>query len=259
MLTIAVRAATKAGDLIIKKAENIDDITITSKGKNDFVTEVDMQAEKEIFYHLQKAYPDHALLSEESGLIGNEDSEYLWIIDPLDGTNNFIHGLPHYCVSIALKHRGKIEVAVIYNPNLDQLFTASRGDGAQLNGKRLRASSRKSFQGCLFSASYGYNDQAFKPSYLDALREIKKDISGLRYSGSLALDLAYVSAGFYDAAWTTTSKPWDIAAASLLIKEAGGLVSEINGGINHLETGRLIAGNPKLVSKLIQSFAPHLV
>ena len=259
MLTIATRAAIKAGDLILKKADQLEDVVVTKKGKNDYVTDVDLQSEKEIFYHLQKAYPDHAFLSEESGLSGNEASDYLWVIDPLDGTNNFIHGVPHYCISIALQIRGKVELGVIYNPNLNQLFTASRGDGAQLNGKRIRISDKKTFSGCLFSASFGCDTSTFKPSYIDALSSLKQEISGLRYSGSLALDLAYAASGFYDATWATSSKLWDIAAASIIIKEAGGLVSEINGGLKPLDSGKIIAGNPKLVSKLTQIFAPHLI
>jgi myo-inositol-1(or 4)-monophosphatase len=259
MLNIAIRAATKAGELIIKKSEDLTDITVQDKGKNNFVTNVDIQAEKEILYHLQKAYPDHAILSEESGHMGNKDSDHLWVIDPLDGTNNFIHGVPHYCVSIALEVKGRTEVAVIYNPNINHLFTAARGDGAQLNGKRIRVSNRKNLTGAIFSAPVNNNKKVFKDSYYSLLEKLKEDISGFRYSGSLALDLAYVGAGYYDAAWTMSSQKWDIAAASLIIKEAGGLISEINGGIDYQNTGRVIAGSPKVVSKIIQQFTPHLV
>ena len=258
MLNIAVRAATKAGELIIKKSEDLADLTIKEKGTNDFVTNVDIQAEKEVIYHLKKAYPDHAFLSEESGYSGNENSDFLWIIDPLDGTNNFIHGIPHYCVSIALQVKGRTEVSVIYNPNLNQLFTASRGDGAQLNGKRIRVSNKTNLKGAILSAPVTRNVKILKNSYYSEIEELKKSISGLRYSGSLALDLSYVGAGFYDATWTMTSNKWDIAAALLIVREAGGLVSDITGGLDYEKTGRVIAGTPKIISKIIQKIAPHI-
>lgn len=249
MLNIAIRAARKAGDVILRKLEQIDNISYTEKSPNDFVTEVDVLAEKEVLYHLQKAYPDHSFLSEEAGLIGDPDAEFQWIIDPIDGTNNFMHGLPHFCTSIALKHKSRIVQAVIYNPNTDQLFTASLGSGAQLNGRRIRVSKRKSLNGTLIGASPNKMHQSDIGFNIDLF---SNKISGFRYGGSLALDLAYVGAGYLDACWSTHAKPWDIAAGILIVKEAGGMTCEFDGGENYLQSGNLITGNPKLVAQIMR-------
>jgi myo-inositol-1(or 4)-monophosphatase len=258
MLNIAIRAARKAGNLILRESDKLDTLSISDKGYNDFVSEVDLASENEIIHQLQSAYPNHGILSEEKGYVGNPESDYLWIIDPLDGTNNFIHGIPHYCVSIGLQHQNKIILGVIYNPNLDHLFYASKGDGAQLNSRRIRVAQRQELKGCLFSASYGLTTNRFKNTYKKVMSEMKPQIAGFRYSGSLALDLAYVAAGFYDASWTTSSKAWDIAAAAILIQEAGGVVTEINGGSQYMKSGRILAGNPKIVTKLINTLSPTL-
>ncbi|MCF6775739.1 inositol monophosphatase [Thiotrichales bacterium 19X7-9] len=249
MLTIAVRAARKAGEVMIRKSEKLSDISYKEKSANDFVSEVDLLSEKEIFYHLQKAYPDHAILSEESGLTGNPDAEFTWVIDPIDGTTNYLHGLPHYCVSIALKYKGRVELGVIYNPNSDQLFTAIRGSGAKLNDRRIRTSNRKGLTGTLIGASPN------KPYNTDmhlTLKDLDSKVAGFRYSGSLALDLAYVAAGFLDVCWSLNAKEWDIAAGSLIARESGAMVSELNGGENYLQSGNLITGNPKLVATVMR-------
>ncbi|MFZ9035678.1 MAG: inositol monophosphatase family protein [Francisellaceae bacterium] len=260
MMNLAIKAARKAGRIMAKASENPANIQVEEKAKNNYVTNVDITVEKAILEIIQKAFPDHYFITEESGSFGNEDARHTWIIDPIDGTNNFIHGFPHHCVSIAMFYRGKPDLAVVYNPYLDQLFTASKGDGAQLNGQRIRVTNRKDFQGTLLSGSVKYSRRIFKSSYLEVLSELNQSISGLRYSGSLALDMCYVAAGFIDAIWTSRdAKIWDIAAASLIIKEAGGMLCELDGGVNHLDHGRLIAGNPRLVPKLVTVLKPHLV
>ncbi|MCF6767131.1 inositol monophosphatase [Thiotrichales bacterium 19S11-10] len=249
MQTIAIRAARKAGDLMLRKLENLSDISFKEKSPNDFVSEVDLLSEREILYHLQKAYPDHAILSEEAGLVGNSESDYTWVVDPIDGTTNYLHGLGHFCVSIALKYRHRVELGVIYNPNTDQLFTAIRGNGAQLNDRRIRASSRQKLDGTLIGAS---PNKPYDSNNYQSLNALHDKVAGFRYSGSLALDLAYVAAGFLDACWCFNAKEWDVAAGSLIAREAGATISELNGGENYLTSGNLIAGNPKLVARVMR-------
>lgn len=260
MINIAVKAARKAGRIVLYASERNENIDIKRKSPNNYVTNIDINAEKVIIRILEHAFPGHYYITEESGEFGNQNSNYTWIIDPIDGTNNFIHKIPHYCISIAMQFRGKNELAVIYNPCLDQLFTAVKGSGAQLNGQRIRVANRKDFSGCLFSGALGFSKEIFTQTYPEAVINLCKKISGLRYSGSLALDMCYVASGYLDAVWTSRdSKIWDIAGASLIIKEAGGMLCELNGGVNFLENGRLVGGNPKIVARLTKFLIPHLI
>ena len=260
MITIALRAARKAGEIIVRAAEQVDLIAIQEKGDNDFVTEIDQQAEKEIIYHLQKAYPDHAILGEEGGLIGDENSDYRWVIDPLDGTTNFIHGIPHYGISIACLYKGQIEHAVIVDPVRREEFTASRGRGAQLNGRRIRISSRKNLDGALIGTGIPYKNrsESLIPAYTNSLEAAAKQTAGIRRAGAASLDLAYVAAGRLDAFWEIGLNQWDIAAGILLIREAGGLVGDFQGGSSSMETGNIVAGGPKCFKHLLQTIQPHL-
>lgn len=261
MLTVALNAARKAGRLVEQAAERLDKVTVETKSRNDFVTQVDRAAEQEVIYHLRKAYPEHTIHGEESGLhSGRDGTEYEWLIDPIDGTTNFIHGIPHFCVSIACLHKGRIEHAVILDPIKREEFTASRGKGAQLNGRRIRVSNRQGLDGALIGTGIPFNGFAFEhiDPYLACLQEIAGQTAGIRRPGSAALDLAYVAAGRYDGFWEMSLKPWDIAAGILLIKEAGGLVSDLKGGETYMETGHITAAPPKVFRNLVQITRKHL-
>lgn len=260
MLKIALRAARKAGELIERAVEHIDVIAIESKDRNDFVTEIDKSAEKEILYHLQKAYPDHCFMCEESGYIEGKDKDYEWIIDPLDGTTNFIHSIPHFAVSIACKYKGQIEHAVVLDPIKREEFTASRGRGAALNDRRIRVSNRRGLEGALIGTGIPFNGFALDniTPYLACLQDIAGQTSGIRRAGSAALDLAYVAAGRFDGFWEMKLNQWDTAAGILLVKEAGGLVSDFKGGNSFLETGHIVCGSPKVFKPLVQITQKHL-
>ncbi len=260
MMNIAIKAARKAGRLILNANENMKNVSIYIKHNKHYVTNVDIEIEKIICDILQKSFPNQYYITEESGNFGDKNSEHTWIIDPIDGTNNFIHKIPHQCISIAMQFRGKTEIAIIYNPYLDQLFTAKKGSGSQLNGHRIRVANRKEFTGCLFSGTINFSDTLFLPSYSKEILNLYDKISGFRYSGSFVLDMCYVAAGYLDAIWTSSKiNIWDIAGPSLLIKEAGGMICSLNGGVNFLKDGHLIAGNPKIVSKLTKTLIPHLI
>ncbi len=260
MLNIALRAARKAGELIVRATEQLDVIQVKQKSVNDFVTEIDQAAEKEIIYHLQKAHPDHAILGEEGGLIGSPDSDYQWVIDPLDGTTNFIHGIPHFAVSIACLYKGQLEHAVILDPVRREEFTASRGGGAQLNGRRIRVSSRKSLDGALIGTGIPFKSRSEEwiPAYADSLQAVAKQTAGIRRAGAASLDLAYVAAGRLDGFWEIGLSQWDIAAGVLLVREAGGLLGDFKGGSSYMDTGNIVAGNLKCFKGLLQSVQPHL-
>ena len=260
MVNIALRAARKAGENIGRAADDLDRIDVQAKGANDFVTEVDVAAEQEIIYHLHKAYPDHAILGEEGGLVGDEDAEYRWLIDPLDGTTNFIRGIPHYAVSIACLRNGKVEHAVIVDPVRREEFTASRGRGAQLNGRRLRVSKLASLDGALLGTGIPFKDHCddrLEP-YARSIQVLAAQCAGIRRAGAAALDLAYVAAGRLDAFWEIGLSPWDIAAGALLVREAGGLVADINGSDNYLQSGNVVCGNPKCFKAVLQATRPLL-
>ncbi len=256
MLNTAVKAARRAGSIINRASRNLDILSVTQKAINDFVSEVDREAENAIIETLHDAYPGHAILAEESGASGK--SEFLWIIDPLDGTTNFLHGFPQYAVSIALSHKGVLTQAVIYDPVRNDLFTATRGHGAYLNDHRLRVSKRIKLQQGLIGTGFPFREFAHIDAYLAMLRDLTQKTTGLRRAGAATLDLAYVAAGRLDGFWEFGLGPWDMAAGSLLITEAGGLVGDLEGNSGYLESGDIIAANPKIFSQLVQALAPHL-
>jgi myo-inositol-1(or 4)-monophosphatase len=260
MINIALRAARKAGENIVRASDDLERFEVKAKGVNNFVSEVDIAAEKDIIYHLHKAYPEHAILGEETGLTGSADAEYRWIIDPLDGTTNFIRGIPHYAVSIACTYRGKLEHAVIVDPVRREEFTASRGRGAQLNGHRLRVSKRTSLEGALLGTGIPFKDHCDDKlaAYSKSLELLASQCAGIRRAGAASLDLAYVAAGRLDAFWEIGLQSWDIAAGALLIKEAGGLVADIDSSDNYMESGNIVAGNPKCFKAVLQAVKPLL-
>lgn len=256
MLNIAVKAARRAGNLIHRATDRIDHLTVTKKSHADFVSEVDRAAEQTIIQTLLEAYPDHAILAEESGAQGQ--SEYVWIIDPLDGTTNFLHGIPQYAVSIALQHKGVLTQAVVYDPTKNDLFTATRGRGAFLNDKRIRVSKRTKLADSLIGTGFPYTRFEHMDAYLGIFKDVMQQTAGLRRPGAASLDLAWTAAGRYDGFFETGLKPWDIAAGCLLITEAGGMVSDLAGSDTYLKSGHLCAGNPNIHPQLLQLIAPHL-
>jgi myo-inositol-1(or 4)-monophosphatase len=249
MLNTAVRAARTAGNVILRHFERVRDLPVSSKGRYDFVTEVDHQAENAIIQLLRKTYPHHGILAEESGQHGSQD-EFLWIIDPLDGTTNFIHGFPQFAVSIALQHRGKLDQAVVYDPIHNELFTASRGSGAQLDGRRIHVSRQNKLEGALIGTGFPYRALENMDRYLEILRELMTRTSGIRRPGAASLDLAYVACGRLDGFWEFGLKPWDMAAGILLIEEAGGLISDMSGGKEYMASGDILCGNPKVFESM---------
>ncbi|MDP2397877.1 MAG: inositol monophosphatase family protein [Burkholderiales bacterium] len=256
MLTIAVKAARRAGGIINRASRNLDVIAVREKAANDFVSDVDREAEQAIIRTLHEAYPNHSILAEESGASGS--SEFQWIIDPLDGTTNFLHGFPQYAVSIALAQKGVITQAVIYDPNRNDLYTASKGRGAFLNESRLRVSKRAHLKPSLIGTGFPYRQLDHLEAYLGMMRDIIKNTAGLRRPGAASLDLAWVAAGHLDGFWELGLSKWDIAAGSLLITEAGGLVGDLQGNDRYLESGNIVAGNPKVFAQLLPLIAPHL-
>jgi myo-inositol-1(or 4)-monophosphatase len=260
MTSIALRAARKAGELIARATESLDRLDIESKSANDYVTEVDRAAEKEILYHLTKAYPDHAFMAEEGGASGNAESEYRWLIDPLDGTTNFIRGIPHFAVSIACEYRGKLEHAVVLDPIRREEFTASRGRGAQLNGRRMRVSKLDGLEGALLGTGIPFKQRQTEhlEAYTRTLQTLAAQSAGIRRAGAAALDLAYVAAGRLDAFWEIGLAPWDIAAGALLVREAGGLIGDFSGEAGYMESGNVVCGNPKCFKAVLQVTRPVL-
>jgi len=252
MLNVAIKAARAAGAIINRAALDIESVRVSQKQVNDFVTEVDHASEAAIIDILLGAYPGHAVLGEESGRSrGAKDSDYLWIIDPLDGTTNFIHGFPVYCVSIALSVRGRIEQAVVYDPTRNDLFTATRGRGAFLNDRRIRVSKRTQLTQSLISTGFPFRKGDDFQAYLAMMGEIMQRTAGLRRPGAAALDLAYVAAGYTDGFFETGLQPWDIAAGSLLVTEAGGLIGNFTGEPDFLEQKECLAGNPRIYGQLV--------
>ena len=260
MLSMALRATRKAGEIIERALDRVDLIPIEEKGRNDFVSEVDRKSEQEIIYHLKKAYPDHGFLGEESGATGNQSSDYQWVIDPLDGTTNFLHGIPHFAISLACIFKGNILHGIVYDPVKREEFSATRGKGATLNDRRIRVSNRKSFEGALMGTGIPFNDFGLDniDAYLKCLKEIAGQTAGIRRQGSAALDMAYVAAGRYDGFWEMNLKQWDIAAGILLVKEAGGMVSDFKGGNDYLDSGHVVCANPKVFKPLLQVVGKHL-
>jgi myo-inositol-1(or 4)-monophosphatase len=251
-LNTAVHAARKAGDYIIRQVNRLHEIRVDHKGENDFVSEVDRRAEAAIIEIVQRTYPDHGILAEESGSLAPVDGcPYRWIIDPLDGTTNFLHGYPQFCVSIAVENRGEVEHAVVYDPITQELFTASRGGGAMMNNRRIRVSNRQDLASSLLATGFPARHPALTEDYLATFRPFHLGTAGIRRAGSAALDLAHVAAGRLDGYWEFRLGRWDIAAGSLLVREAGGMVGEPDGADGFLETGSIVAGSPKVYEAMV--------
>lgn len=258
MLNIAIKAARTAGAIINRASMDVDLLRVSSKAPNDFVTEVDQAAERAIIEVLLAAYPGHGILGEETGREhGAKDSDYLWIIDPLDGTTNFIHGFPVYAVSIALAFKGQVQQAVVYDPSRNDLFYASKGRGAFCNDKRLRVSKRIRMAEALIGTGFPFRKGDNFKRYLQMFEAVMQNCAGLRRPGAAALDLCYVAAGWYDGFFETGLSPWDIAAGSLLITEAGGLIGNFTGDADFLYQREVVAGNPKIYGQLVQTLAPY--
>ena len=258
MLNVAVKAARAAGAIINRAALDVESVRVSVKQTNDFVTEVDQKAEAAIIETLLTAYPTHGILAEESGSEhGAKEADFVWIIDPLDGTTNFIHGFPVYCVSIALAVRGKVEQAVVYDPTRNDLFCATKGRGAYMNDRRLRVAKRNRIQECLISTGFPYRPGDKLRTYLDMLGEVMSQCAGVRRPGAAALDLAYVAAGYSDGFFEGNLKPWDVAAGSLLVTEAGGLIGNFTGESDFLHQGECVAGNPKIYGQLVATLAKY--
>lgn len=256
LLNLAVKAARSAGDVLIRGMNRIDALTIETKGRNDFATEIDRAAEQTVIDVIRASYPAHGFLGEESGRSGGD--EMLWIIDPLDGTTNYLHGFPQFCVSIAAEQRGKLVASVIYDPLRQELFTASRGNGAQLDGRKIRVTKRNSLTGALVGTGFPYRcHETWADLYWKMLKAVSDEAAGIRRPGSAALDLAYVAAGRLDGFWEVGLKPWDTAAGELLIREAGGLISDWHGSERYRELGHMVAGSPKVFRDLLKIVEPH--
>ncbi|WP_440876548.1 inositol-1-monophosphatase [Thalassotalea sp. PLHSN55] len=258
MLNIAVRAARNAGTVIVRAFEQLDKVEIEKKGTNDFVTSVDLSAEQTIIETIRKSYPNHSIISEEAGELKGEDNDYQWIIDPLDGTTNFVKGIPHFAVSIALKVKGKLDQAVIYDPIRGELFTASRGKGAQLNGFRIRVKQHKELSGAVLATGFPFKHKQHTNAYLDIFKALFTKTADMRRAGSAALDLAYVAAGRVDGFFEIGLKPWDTAAGELLVIEAGGLVTDFSGGHGHAKSGNTVATSSRLLKEMLKDMRPHL-
>ena len=257
LLNTAVKAARKGGDTALRYLNRVHDLDVRSKSRNEFVTQVDHAAEAAIIDSIRERYPHHGFLAEESG--EHPGDEFVWIIDPLDGTTNFLHGFPVFSVSIALRVRDQLEVGVVYDPCRQELFTAIRGGGAQVDGRRVRVSARPGLEGALIGTGFPYRANVeWLPRYMGMLQAVMENTAGVRRPGSAALDLCYVAAGRLDGFWEFGLSPWDMAAGSLMIREAGGIVASLTPGKDHLETGNVIAGAPKVFEALQKLLAPHL-
>ena len=247
--TIAVRAARAAGDHIVRNLDRLGSLNVQEKGRNDPVSEVDQGAEQRIIDVIQRAYPSHAIMAEESGQRAGED--YEWIIDPLDGTMNFLHGLPHFSVSIAVRRSDSIEHGVIFDPIRQELFTASRGAGAQVDDRRMRVDQRRELRGALLATGFPFRRIGNLDDHLACLASLSPKCAGIRNTGSAALDLAYVAAGRLDGFWQWKLQPWDCAAGALMVREAGGIVTDENGAQGYLENGNVVAAAPRVHSALL--------
>ena len=254
LLNIAVRAARQAGNVIARNIDRFDTFTVSEKATNDFVTDIDRVAERRIIDTIRRSHPDHALLAEESGAHGRNDFE--WVIDPLDGTANFVHGFPHFAVSIGVRHRGRMEHGVVFDPLRQELFTASRGSGAQLNDRRIRVATKRSLRGALLGSGFVTRELDRLEPYLATLKALISESALIRRSGSAALDLAYVAAGRLDGFWELGLAPWDIAAGALLVQEAGGIVTEPSGGDDYIRSGDVAAANPKVLRAMLRAVGP---
>ena len=251
MLNTAVKAARKAGNIINRATRDLDLLKVESKRQNDFVTEVDRAAEAAVIAVLREAYPNHSILAEESGASKGSQGEYEWVIDPLDGTTNFIHGVPQFAVSIGLRHKGIVTQAVIYDPAKNELFTATRGAGAYLNDKRMRVGKRDRINDALIGTGFPFSKIDLLERYIEMFRKVTLNCAGIRRPGAAALDLAYVAAGRFDGFWEMGLAPWDMAAGTLLVQEAGGLVGDFSGESGFFESGEIVAGSPKVFAQLL--------
>ncbi len=258
MLNIAVRAARNGGKVIIRSFEQLDKVEVNSKGSNDFVTSADIAAEEAIIETLRKSYPEHTIIGEESGVLTGSDDDYQWIIDPLNGTSNFIKGIPQFAVSIALKVKGKLDQAVIFDPIRGELFTASRGKGAQLNNMRIRVKSHKDLSATILATGFPFKQKQHTKAYMAMFTSLFEKTSDIRRAGSSALDLAYVAAGRVDGFFEIGLKPWESAAGELLIIEAGGLVTDFTGGHNHTQSGNTVASSTRLLKEILKNIRPNL-
>lgn len=256
LLNIAIQAARNASKILLRFIDHIDSIKVDTKNRNDFVTEVDRLAEQEIINVIRKAYPNHGILAEESGRL--EGNDYCWIIDPLDGTTNYIHGFPQYAISIAAKLRDKTEVGVIYDPIRHEMFTAARGAGAQLNNQRLRVSSRVTLENALIGTGFPFHETSQLERCMALFRAIFPKAEG-RHAGSAALNLAYVASGRLDGYWEALLQEWDYAAGLLLVQEAGGLIGDFHGKPDYLDTGDIVAANPKIFKLLVECIEEALL
>ncbi len=253
MVNIALRAARRAGQIIVRALDRADLLQVESKGAHDYVTDIDRQAEAAIVDVIRKAYPDHAVLGEEFGAHGDDD-EYVWIVDPLDGTTNFLQGIPHFSTSIGIRRGATLLHGVIVDPIRHEEFTASRGSGARMNGQRLRVTSTAKIDDALLASDLVFAKTArHQPFYLDALGTLLPKCKGVRHQGSAALDLAYVAAGRFDGFFEIGLKPWDMAAGAVIVREAGGFVSDIAGGDRFMETGNVVAATPKVSRELLKT------
>ncbi len=250
LLNIAVRAARAAGNVIARHTDRLDTLTVSSKQRNDFVSEVDRLAEQAVIDIVRKAYPDHGFLGEETGRHGG--GEFVWIVDPLDGTTNFLHGFPAFAVSIGIRHKGRIEHGVVYDPLRQELFTASRGEGATLDGKRIRVTACKGLEGALVGTGFPYLGHQDVDAFIAALKSVMVKTAGVRRAGAASLDLAWVAAGRLDGFWEFGLKPWDMAAGTLLIQEAGGIVGDADGGTGYMDSGDIVAGGRKVFAALVR-------
>ena len=257
VLTIAQRAALSASRILLRHFDHLDRLTVTTKQRSDFVSEADLQAEREIIQTLRKTYPNHGILAEESGEQPGQD-EYQWIIDPLDGTTNFLHGVPHFAVSIAFRHKNRLEASLVYDPIRQEMFIASRGESAQMNDRRIRVSNVAPLETALLGTGFPFRHPQHQPAYLNFFNALMGRCLEIRRAGAASLDLAYVAAGRLDGYWEIGLKPWDIAGGALLVLEAGGLVGDFAGGNDFLQSGNIVAGNPKIFKALLQEMQPHL-
>lgn len=258
MLNIALRAARKAGNLIVKNYETPDAVETSQKGSNDFVTNVDKAAETVIIDTIRKSYPQHTIITEESGEHAGENHEVQWVIDPLDGTTNFIKRLPHFAVSVAARIKGRTEIAVVYDPMRNELFTAARGQGAQLNGYRLRVSAMRDLDGTVLATGFPFKARQHAASYINMVGKLFTECADFRRTGSAALDLAYVAAGRVDGFFEIGLRPWDFAAGELLVREAGGLVCDFTGNHHYIISGNIVAGNPRVVKAMLANMRDEL-
>lgn len=257
-LNTAFKAARKAGDLMLRASNNLSAVRVDSKAANDFVSDVDRQAEDIIVGTLQEAYPQHRILTEEAGVLGNERAEYEWIIDPLDGTTNYLHGHPQYAISMALLHNGKLQEALVYAPERNDLYMASRGKGALLNDRRIRVSGRIDLPQCLIGTGFPVVDQSRTDTYLAILKDFLSQTAGARREGAASLDLCALACGRFDGFFEFNLKPWDIAAGALIAREAGAVVTDMTGEQGWLESGDIVAANPKVLAQMLQIIGNHI-